>query len=612
MKIFYDIELYQNYFLALFKFEGVGGKTVWFEENQIQMARFICEQNKAGNTFVSFNGAKFDVIILNGKLKGLSNQKLKLIVDEIITGTKPVWQVARSHGVSTEAPFDHIDIIEIPAGQCSLKIYGARLHAPKLQDLPIKPDALISDAQKPPMRRYCLNDVETTELLAAALKSQIELRESMSAQYGVDLRSKSDAQIAEAVISSEIQQMTGRELRKPKLEKNKTCRYTVPNFISFKTDEFNALLSDIEKCVMRVSEAGKLLMPPELEGRKVKLGLSEYALGIGGIHSCEKSRYFVSDDERELIDADVTSYYPRIILGQSLAPSHIGNDFLTIYESIVARRVEAKAKKMKVVDGTLKIVINGSFGKFGSPYSALYSPELMTQVTITGQLSLLMLIEELELNGIPVVSANTDGVVSHVPRQLIPKYHQILAMWELTTGFDLELTHYRALYSESVNAYIAVKNNGDTKGKGVYADESLSKNPKSRICIDAVSKLLVDNTPIEETIKSCRDIRKFFVVRAVTGGAVKDDLEIGKTVRWYYSNSTTTPIVYAKNGNKVPDSEGATPMMQIADTFPDDLDFDRYVAIANKMLQNLGVIPKAETIKRTRRKVAPDEQGTLL
>ncbi|KKS65278.1 MAG: hypothetical protein UV34_C0020G0001, partial [Parcubacteria group bacterium GW2011_GWB1_42_6] len=40
----------------------------------------------------------------------------------------------------------------------------------------------------------------------------------------------------------------------------------------------------------------------------------------------------------------------------------------------------------------------------------------MIQVTITGQLALLMLIERLELCGVPVISANTDGLVVECPR----------------------------------------------------------------------------------------------------------------------------------------------------------------------------------------------------
>src|SRR3546814_14028970 len=54
----------------------------------------------------------------------------------------------------------------------------------------------------------------------------------------------------------------------------------------------------------------------------------------------------------------------------------------------------------KPVADSLKIVINGSFGKFGSKYSILYAPNFLTQTTLTGQLSILLLIEMLEMAGI--------------------------------------------------------------------------------------------------------------------------------------------------------------------------------------------------------------------
>ena len=41
----------------------------------------------------------------------------------------------------------------------------------------------------------------------------------------------------------------------------------------------------------------------------------------------------------------------------------------------------------------------------------LYSPDLLINTTITGQLTLLMLIEMITLSGGKVKSANTDGIV---------------------------------------------------------------------------------------------------------------------------------------------------------------------------------------------------------
>ena len=91
----------------------------------------------------------------------------------------------------------------IPIGQASLKIYGGRLHAPKMQDLPIEPNALIFPEQRETLRLYCHNDLQVTRILYEELKPQIALREQMSKQYNIDLRSKSDAQIAENIIKHE-------------------------------------------------------------------------------------------------------------------------------------------------------------------------------------------------------------------------------------------------------------------------------------------------------------------------------------------------------------------------------------------------------------------------
>jgi hypothetical protein len=109
-------------------------------------------------------------------------------------------------------------------------------------------------------------------------------------------------------------------------------------------------------------------------------------MGIGGLHSSEQRQALVSDSDHVLIDRDVTSYYPAIILEGNLSPLHLRerDAFIRVFRSIVQRRVEAKKKGDSVVANALKIVANGSFGKLGSRYSVLYSPHLMIQVTLTG------------------------------------------------------------------------------------------------------------------------------------------------------------------------------------------------------------------------------------
>ena len=55
----------------------------------------------------------------------------------------------------------------------------------------------------------------------------------MSAEYGIDLRSKSDAQIAEAVINSELEKVLGHYPQRAELTYQFEIGYSVPEFIKF-------------------------------------------------------------------------------------------------------------------------------------------------------------------------------------------------------------------------------------------------------------------------------------------------------------------------------------------------------------------------------------------
>ncbi len=436
---------------------------------------------------------------------------------------------------------------------------------------------------------YCINDLDTTIDLYKRLSDQIELREQMGKEYGLELRSKSDAQIAESVIKKQIEAIKGDKVYRPDLPKNFSFNYTPPSFIAFKHPELNQALDIFKTKPFTLNEKGDVAEPPEVGKLKIKIGSSTYQLGIGGIHSCEKKVHYVAGSDHIIVDRDVTSYYPNIILTQQLYPKHIGLDFLTVYKSLVEKRIKAKREGNKVVNEALKVTINGSFGKFGSRWSALYGPNLLIQTTVTGQLSLLMLIEALEEKGISVVSANTDGIIIYCHTRNQAAMQLVISDWEKTTGFGTEETPYSAVYSRDINNYIALKRNGSYKVKGVYADENLSKTPTTQVCTQAVVDYLQLGLPIETTVHACMDIRKFVSVRAVTGGAVKNNEYLGKAVRWYYAKNEPGAIHYKKNGNKVPVTDGAKPLMVLPDSLPVDVDHEWYIKKAYSMLNDLGV-----------------------
>lgn len=623
----YDVECYTNFFYVAFK-HLKSGKFVAFERSpatdfnqtklQWMLWRFI---------LVGFNSINYDLPMVTLACTGVSCEELKAASDFIIQGQNKAFAFEKAFKVKIPK-INHIDLIEVAPLQGSLKLYAGRLHCQRMQDLPFPPEHILTEQDAEIVRPYCCNDLQNTELLFNELAPELKLRTEMTEEYGIDLRSKSDAQVAEAVINSELQKVLGYYPRKPTLKAGTTLQYTVPEFIEYKSEQLNNILEIIRNTVFELDALGSPVMPKELEKMKVKIGNSVYKLGMGGLHSTEKKIAHIATDEIILADNDVESYYPRIILNQGLFPDHLGMAFLEVYEKIVNTRVKAKgeaaaakkngdkaaAKHWKTIADSLKITINGSFGKLGNKYSTLYAPQLLLQVTITGQLSLLMLIEMLDDIGIDVVSGNTDGIVSKYHKDRHNEVRKVIALWEDKTNFKTEETRYLATYSRDVNSYIALKaDGGDSearffdeklgcKTKGTYSERGsalnsvLSKNPETLICSDAVLAFIKNGTPVEETIKSCTDIRRFVSVKNVKGGGEKNGVYLGKVVRWYYPKNEAGYIAYVLSGNKVGKTDGARPLMDLPTNFPDDIDYDRYIYEAIEMLHDCGCLQSAESM----------------
>jgi hypothetical protein len=588
-----DVESYPNYFLVSFQCVETG-KVLYFEDSP----EATIDTNALGwvmhrFTIVTFNGRQYDLPMIMIAMQGARAATLFEVTQQIIVAEMQPYEVLQRFNLTTRH-INHIDLIEVAPLSASLKIYGGRIHCERIQDLPYKPNTWLTKEQALIVRDYNVNDLEVTRMLFIFLKPEIDLRISLGREYSQDLRSKSDAQIAEAVIVSELSKL-GKVGVKPEFEPGQRFFYQPPDYLCFKTPQFQHAYDVICSTPFTVGNNGSCDCPPEIKALAPKLNQTVYELGVGGLHSKEKSVTHVATEDTLLIDRDVARYYPSIILNLGLYPQHLGPAFLDAFRGVVTKRDKAKLEKDKTTDQTLKIVINGTFGKLGNWYSKMHAPDLLIQTTVTGQLSLLMLIEMVELAGIEVVSANTDGIVMRVPTYKQTDLQVVIIAWEEATGFVTEETRYRSLHSRDVNNYIAVKEDGSTKTKGTYSERGsalnsvLSKNPEALICSDAVQAYLSKGVPIYETIERCKDIRRFVTVRQVKGGGEKDGVYLGKAVRWYYAKDEGGYIAYARSGNKVANSDGAKPLMILPSELPADLDYDRYVNDAIEMLYDLGV-----------------------
>ena len=593
----FDSEIYPNYVLLAFR--GLDSKkSIYFELDNEPLGRTIhlakLRWLLEHKCIINFNGRKFDFVIAALVLHNCTTEQLwdatYMLIEQ---GARP-QDVLAKYKAPKLGKINQIDLIDLTALSPGLKVCAGRLHAKRMQDLPFVPGRALTEDQISILFMYCFNDLDNTELLYRSLLEQIAVREDTGKRYNLDLRSHSDPQMAEAIISSELKRITGTKFFRPTaLLPGTWYKYQVPHFIQFQTPMLNAVLNKVRNAIFHVSpDDGNIIMPEELAEGTVNIADGKYQMGIGGLHSTESRVCHVADENYFIADTDVTSYYPTLILNAGIAPTNLGRDFLKVYNSIVKERIAAKHAGNNVVADCLKIVVNGTFGKLGSKYSIMYAPNLMLQVTLTGQLSLLMLIEAFELAGIQVISANTDGIVVKCLRTKEALFNAIVKGWEQHTGFGTEEVRYKGVYSRDVNNYFAVYEKPQKKKqfklKGVYSETNPKKNAVNEICIDAATSFMANGTPITTTVRECRHLRKFTTMRRVKGGGVKDGKYLGKIIRWYYSTEAQGEIISASSGNKVARSDNGKPCMDLPDEMPQDVDYDWYIAETYKILEEIG------------------------
>lgn len=425
------------------------------------------------------------------------------------------------------------DKLGIPLKQLAINM---RWH--RIQDLPFEYDQPIVAADIPMVLDYNLNDVLITRRAYERLQDEVQLRRDIRKLYDVDCASASNSKIAnlilEKLMARDRDELT--MLKSQRTERDTVqLRSCLPKHLEF-TSKPLIMLSD-QLATMTVVKWKNF-------GYKEKIDLdgNTYHVGIGGLHSEDAPGDFRSDDRFIIRDADVVSYYPAIILNLGIKPAHLDERFFDIYRQITKDRVQAKHDGDKVRAAALKICVNSVFGKLGDENFWLYDPKAFLSVTIAGQLYLLKLIEMMGKAGIEVLSANTDGITCRVEREKERAYIDTCEAWMKATNFELEFTDYTRYVRRDVNNYLAVKSDGKTKSKGVFAPAAdLTKGYGCPIIVKCLHAYFVHETPIDETLTSERDIldyamsektgRQFVLVYRTTDG----DLPLSRNNRYYVS-----------------------------------------------------------------------------
>ena len=420
-----------------------------------------------------------------------------------------------------------------------------------------------------PMLYYNKNDVFLVCEMARQKPDEIKLRYSITSAFNINVLCSARANIADKLTVKFYSDMSGLhkdQFIKKRTERNRlSFKKIIFPHIQFKTKELQDLLEDMKSVVIYHTNKDSF-------NRTIKFYGTTYTLATGGIHSVDPPRICESNDKYVYVHHDYTSYYPSIMISYGICPEHLNkSSFVKMMSFLKDTRVQCKHTKdserlvisgvpNKIAAEALKIVINSIYGKLGSELFFLYDRFAQMQVTINGQLMTMTLIEELELNGIHVISANTDGIVIKLPRDKFDVYKDITDRWNETNKMGADYETYKEIVSRDVNNYFDIQENGTIEYKGAFDPKQYLKELKKGydmpIIAIAVFNYFVYNIPVMDTFRQHKDIldfcktqnvgRQFEVVydEIVNGQIVTQHSQ--RHVRFYVS---TNGVVISKQHN---------------------------------------------------------------
>lgn len=438
--------------------------------------------------------------------------------------------------------FDTFDILTMLYSnklRVGLKEIQVTMQYPNVQEFVCDWTKLLPLEDFDSMIDYNINDIESTTELLNRCKKDIDLRIAIEDEYGVRVLSKDGVNIGMKILTQKYLEKTGltwwdiEGLRSP-MDYIPLKDVILP-FIKYDSPILNRVLEDMKSQIVSPGRKG-------YENNFVFEGL-RYTVGVGGIHSKNDPEIIIPKEDEMLIDIDVASLYPSMLIEYGFYPKHLGPEFLEVYSQIKDERIEAKHNGDKVKNETLKLALNGLSGNLQNEHNFCYSPFAVMQIRINGQLLLLMLAEKLTQAGCRIVQANTDGLFVLLKKDNYQQVNTICRNWEQLTKLTLEEERFEAMYQYAINDYIAVTSlypdmkrrflSGEImirkstkkpytcieeiqedfiKTKGMFITKVLlGKGLSAKIIPEAIIKYFVDGIPVEQTIKDCKDIRKFLM-----------------------------------------------------------------------------------------------------
>jgi hypothetical protein len=614
-----DYETLVNCFVGVFQHYKDDSISEIFVINQDQndLPKFIEFLNKCvqlNQWHISYNGLAFDAqisqhIIKNQRkllsLTGLETAQYiyKLAQDIITRSDRGEFQ----EFAPRQLKIRQIDLFKMnhwdnKAKMSSLKWIQYSMDWMNVEEMPHHHTAPVENAEQlQDVTQYCINDVLSTKKILEHSKEQIELRKTLTNEYGIDLYSASEPRISKELFLFFLEQKLGWD--KAEIKRLRTKRdeiylgQCILPYVKFQTPEFQKI-HDYFRTKVVTSTKDKLKYTLDYKGVKTDYGL-------GGIHGAKDSGVYEAHPGWTILTSDVTSFYPNLAIKNKFHPAHLPQkEFGDLYEWFFEER--KKIPKTDPKNYVYKIILNSTYGLTGDENSFLYDPQMTMQITINGQLLLSMLYEMLCLEipeGIPLMQ-NTDGLEMMIPTSAVSKYMEVCDKWCLLTQLQLEHDEYSKMVIADVNNYIAVYKNGKVKCKGKFEWEDLEKkkvamlhkNKSFLIIPKAIYAYFVNGIPPEEFLAQNKSFYDYCAGVKAKGGwyyeersLVKGQLvtnKLQKIVRYYITKSGNKILKRHPDGREMQVEAGQW-MQKTANEIDPNIPYEAYDIDTEYYLENI-------------------------
>jgi hypothetical protein len=610
----YDVESFPNFFCVVFRHVGApfaGVYEISERRNDIMaLASFVPQLER----MAGFNNIAYDYLMLHyavhawrgGEFQGVDGLTIAKRMHEVNNHIFASPQNDRPMVWERDRLVPQLDLLKIhhldnKARMTSLKALQFGMRSPSIVETPVPFGTWLTWEQMDQVITYCVHDVGETGRFMGKSSRQIEFRDQLDATStgGNSWVNLSDASIGKRFFRERL------EAKQPGCTKAKTIRGNIAladvilPWIRFRYEPFDRKMRMLQATTVHASNVRIGTAKHETAGGfgpVIHRGVS-FDLGAGGLHASVKKKRIESTADLMIADIDVTSFYPRLAIVNRFYPLHLGEMFCDVYDELFEER--KKWPKNSPENLMYKLALNAVYGDSNNQFGPFYDPAYTLKITINGQLLLLMLAEAaMDIPGLEVIQANTDGLTFRLPRDRDQDLRAVCAWWEYGTGLNLERKDYSRMFVRDVNNYLAVPAaGGPCKRIGAYEYELDWWQDPSALCVPraAEAALVHDVAPAEFLAHHLQADPWDFMLRTKVNRTSRlywGNQEVQRVSRYYMSTGgqvltkVMPPLKNHGNERHIAVQKGRT--VQLANTYdgspPRDVALDWYVAEARKLV----------------------------